>query len=140
MITIYDYVYAKKEITKQTVWWMIEAGDGYGSYKALQFINDLVSSSTEHYFKKHSMEVCEFKENVARSLWPGVPYPTLLLPWGHLSVVDLARIIRKGQFSKLEVPNIQKSKEDYILSGAYSEADFINNRINCQSANEKKPK
>ena len=86
------------------------------------------------------MEFCEFRENVARSLYPKVPYPEYLLPWGHLSVVDLARIIRKGQFSKLEVPNIQKSKEVYILSGAYSEADIINHRINCQSANEKKPK
>lgn len=140
MITIYDYVYAKKEITKQTVWWMIEVGNGYESYKALQYLNSLVSSSTDHYFKKHSMEFCEFRENVARSLYPKVPYPEYLLPWGHLSVVDLARIIRKGQFSKLEVPNIQKSKEVYILSGAYSEADIINHRINCQSANEKKPK
>lgn len=140
MITIYDYVYAKKEITKQTVWWMIEVGNSYESYKALQYINSLVNSSTEHYFKKHSMEVCEFRENVARSLYPKIPRPDLLLPWGCLSIVDLARIIRKGQFSKLEVPNVQKSKEDYILSGAYSEADFINNRINCQSANEKKPK
>lgn len=140
MITMYDYVYAKKKITKQSVWWIIKAGDSYESYKALQFLNNLVSSSTDHYFKQHSLEVCEFKDNVARSLWPEVPYPTLLLPAGCLSIVDLARIIRKGQFSKLEIPNIQKTKEDYILSGAYSEADFINQRINCQSANEKKPK
>lgn len=133
MVKMYLFFYAPADINVNTVFWSIKCGHSLRDRKNLDFVTKWFSHSWEAYFHIEDKEVSDYIENIAKSLYPTYPHPTLLIKRGVATIGWMAKTIRQANFADFSVPNVTVSKTDLVWNGILNETDSMPTRI-CPSA------
>lgn len=128
MTKLYLFFWAPQEINHDTVFWCVRVGDSLRDRKRLDYVQHWFSQSWQAFFAPYSKTTSEYLDNIAKSLYPSMPSPTLLIKRGNASVAWLAKTIRQGNFADFSVPNLSIDKIDLVWNGLAHETDFVGNQ------------
>lgn len=99
MKKVYDFVCSPGALNISVIWYSVRAGTSKKDVQAKKFIEKITSKSSDFLFALHDLQMANFKEAVANSLFPkhaGKDGAALrLLRQKTISVTNLAQMLRK---------------------------------------------
>lgn len=99
MKKVYDFVCSPGALNISVIWYSVRAGTSKKDVQAKKMIEKITSKSSDFLFAQHDLQMANFKEAVANSLFPahaGKDGAALrLLRQKTISVTKLAQMLRK---------------------------------------------
>lgn len=105
MKTRYILIHCEKELTQDTVFYTVWIGSSERDTKDLAFLQSL-KFIKHFYFRKYDDEAAQFKNNCAKSLFPGCFMPLLELKQETLTAHQAVLLVRSGYFGKSYLPKV----------------------------------
>lgn len=99
MKKVYDFVCSPGALNISVIWYSVRAGTSKKDVQAKKMIEKITSKSSDFLFALHDLQMANFKEAVANSLFPGHAgkdgAALRLLRQKTISVTKLAQMLRK---------------------------------------------
>lgn len=99
MKKVYDFVCSPGALNISVIWYSVRAGTSKKDVQAKKMIEKITSKSSDFLFAQHDLQMANFKEAVANSLFPGHAgkdgAALRLLRQKTISVTKLAQMLRK---------------------------------------------
>ena len=126
MKRVYDFIYCDGILNAATVFFRVKVGTSQRDKTAHAKVQTLASSNNSIFYQIHSQQVQEFEEKVARSFFPTIPDPFLLLRVKYVEIVWLERFLRQNPPQLLNSDRVETltTAETIIASGWKSRAEI----------------